>query len=572
MVLHGLEQRVHSLLAEVVLALAHGERVGLVDEEHAAERLVDDLLRARGGLSHIAAHEAGAVHFHQLPGAEHSQRAVDVGEQARDGGLAGAGVAEEHHVLGDVGGLHAQVRAHLLHLDEVHHDVDLMLHAGEADEGAELGEQRVQLVRVLGRSDLDGGLDHLIALLRARPPHGVLLEHGLHALHVGGEALGHVARDIGLAQRHDRLAEHAERVVEDGRALPLERVGRELPARVGEHGVLEREGRLLGGRGVEGAALELLDDRRVLRESERRGHELHLVGRDHAVALHEVAAEGHEVVAQEVPEAAPFGADVAHVGLRERLADLVRAGEQGVEVELFHGLLPHLPDVRRIADRRLAAVAHDGHAEHLLVLEQDVLQHGGGRVLHEGHGVGVLGLLVDERRDAADSLSHRAQLALRDALLGEVDVLESDAAFLEPALRLARVAALLGAEDLDVHSVTFPAALRKGLAVYPGAAAQLIETIGDGFVEVVVLYLGDVEEAVLLFGAGEEVDEGLILAVLGIIVGGECDVGIALVFEGSNDLEFLAVPILELEGDGLDILVVELVIHGCSNLRCDGHG
>ena len=42
--------------------------------------------------------------------------------------------------------------------------------------------------------------------------------------------------------------------------------------------------------------------------------------------------------------------------------------------------------------------------------------------------------------------------------------------------------------------------------------------------------------------------------------------------EGRYDLEVLTVPILELEGDGLDILVVELVIHGCSNLHCDGHG
>ena len=64
-VLHRLEQRVDGLLTEVVVALAV-ERVGLVDEQHAAERLFDDLARLDGRLTDVARDEPAAVDLDKL--------------------------------------------------------------------------------------------------------------------------------------------------------------------------------------------------------------------------------------------------------------------------------------------------------------------------------------------------------------------------------------------------------------------------------------------------------------------------------------------------------------------------
>ena len=65
MVLHGLEDGVDGLLAEVVFRPAV-QGIGLVDEQHAAHGLFDDLLGLDSRLAHIARHQAAAVHLHQL--------------------------------------------------------------------------------------------------------------------------------------------------------------------------------------------------------------------------------------------------------------------------------------------------------------------------------------------------------------------------------------------------------------------------------------------------------------------------------------------------------------------------
>lgn len=64
-ILHGLEDGVDGLLTEVVLALTV-EGIGLVDEQHAADRLLDDLLGLDGGLAHISGYQTAAVYLYQL--------------------------------------------------------------------------------------------------------------------------------------------------------------------------------------------------------------------------------------------------------------------------------------------------------------------------------------------------------------------------------------------------------------------------------------------------------------------------------------------------------------------------
>mmetsp|Transcript_29238 Transcript_29238/g.83586 ORF Transcript_29238/g.83586 Transcript_29238/m.83586 type:complete len:650 (-) Transcript_29238:1219-3168(-) len=62
LVLHLLDQRVDGLLAEAVLVPLH-ERVRLVQEEHAAERLLNPVLRLVGRLPDVLGHEVRAAHL-----------------------------------------------------------------------------------------------------------------------------------------------------------------------------------------------------------------------------------------------------------------------------------------------------------------------------------------------------------------------------------------------------------------------------------------------------------------------------------------------------------------------------
>ena len=189
-VLHGLEQRVHRLLAEVAVALAHRERVRLVDEEHAAERLVNNLGRARRRLADVAAHEPGAVDLHELPRAQNPQVLVDLREHAGHGGLARAGVAEKHHVLAHVGRGHAEGGAHLLHADEVDEARDLALDGVQAHERVELAQELLELglLLFLGLVVRRGGFDDRVAFLRDCPPAGILADKLLKHSHVDGKA------------------------------------------------------------------------------------------------------------------------------------------------------------------------------------------------------------------------------------------------------------------------------------------------------------------------------------------------------------------------------------------------
>jgi hypothetical protein len=99
-VFHQLEQSFDGLAAEVV-GPARAQSVSLVDEEHAAQRVLRRLRRFDGRLPDVAGDEAGAVGLDEVAAPERAERAVDLREQARYGRLAGAGVAVEDEVARD---------------------------------------------------------------------------------------------------------------------------------------------------------------------------------------------------------------------------------------------------------------------------------------------------------------------------------------------------------------------------------------------------------------------------------------------------------------------------------------
>mmetsp|Transcript_70673 Transcript_70673/g.199548 ORF Transcript_70673/g.199548 Transcript_70673/m.199548 type:complete len:483 (-) Transcript_70673:45-1493(-) len=178
LVLHLLDQGVHGLLAERVAVALH-QRVGLVDEEDAAQAL---LHRGRGlvrGLPDVSGHEVAAAHLVEdgVPGRcpaalgqlDRADLREDPPDDPRDHRLPSARVAEEAHVEA----LAAQgLQACLLpELPELHRAVELVhgaLHGREPDELVQLVEDGGNLLLadlyvhgVRGRSrDRDGSLEH----------------------------------------------------------------------------------------------------------------------------------------------------------------------------------------------------------------------------------------------------------------------------------------------------------------------------------------------------------------------------------------------------------------------------
>ena len=98
LVLHHLEQNLDRLLAVVALVVGTVQIIGLVDEQHAAHRLLQDLLRLRRGVADILADEIVARHRDHLPAPHEAEAVQDLGHAQRDGRLAGAGIAGERHV------------------------------------------------------------------------------------------------------------------------------------------------------------------------------------------------------------------------------------------------------------------------------------------------------------------------------------------------------------------------------------------------------------------------------------------------------------------------------------------
>ena len=98
MVLHALEQGLDGLLAEVVGGVLVGQGVGLVDEEHTTQGLLDDLVSLDGGLAYKSGHQSGPVHLHQLALGQYPDGVVDLGQQTGHRGFASARIAHKDQV------------------------------------------------------------------------------------------------------------------------------------------------------------------------------------------------------------------------------------------------------------------------------------------------------------------------------------------------------------------------------------------------------------------------------------------------------------------------------------------
>src|SRR5262249_36743363 len=114
---------------------------------------------------------------------------------------------------------------------------------------------------------------------------------------------------------------------------------------------------------------------------------------------------------------------------------------------------PGLPDVGLVADGGAPFTPDDRRAEEQRIVDERRLDAWAGRrgVLESLVDV-ALPLAIDQRLEPADAGGDVAQLARRHRLLCEVDDVQGDPPLLEPALGLAGLRALLGAEQLNVHA------------------------------------------------------------------------------------------------------------------------
>ena len=143
-VLHVFQEHLHRLVAEVVGAVRVHQGVGLVDEQHPADGLLDGLLGLQGGLPHKAGHQTGAVHLHQLPLGQHPDGVVEPGQQPGHRSLAGARVAQEHQVQGHGGDRQIRLLPEPAHLHQVDQALHVLFHLIQAAQTVQLGHQFLQ--------------------------------------------------------------------------------------------------------------------------------------------------------------------------------------------------------------------------------------------------------------------------------------------------------------------------------------------------------------------------------------------------------------------------------------------
>ena len=181
-VLHPLQQRLDRLVAEVEPVAVARERIGLVDEEHAVERLPDDAVGLDRGQPDVLPDEPGAIDLDELAALEQPHRAIHLREQPRDRRLAGARVAEEDEVLRRRDLRQARLLAPRLDAQERDERLHLLLDRLEPRQRVELGEQLLERPRrLLPAQDVEVELlaDLQAQLLAERPQRlERILRHG----------------------------------------------------------------------------------------------------------------------------------------------------------------------------------------------------------------------------------------------------------------------------------------------------------------------------------------------------------------------------------------------------------
>lgn len=131
------------LAAGVAISRARraGERVSLVDEQDAVQRLLAFVQRLWRRLPDVAGNQTRAVGLHQMSFPQHVQEAIDFAERARDLCLADAGRTGEHHVQAHGGDRQILRTAFCFDLQASDQFIDLVFYRCQADHRIEVFER-----------------------------------------------------------------------------------------------------------------------------------------------------------------------------------------------------------------------------------------------------------------------------------------------------------------------------------------------------------------------------------------------------------------------------------------------
>ena len=131
-ILHLLHDGVDGLIPIRATAAIH-QRVGFVDKQHTALRLLEPFLHGLRCPAYIFAHQVAPPHFHQMSPGQQPVFPHDPGKEPGHGGFGRAGIAGEHHVHGRAIDFHTFVRKKLLRLVVVQRLQNDLLGLGQAD-------------------------------------------------------------------------------------------------------------------------------------------------------------------------------------------------------------------------------------------------------------------------------------------------------------------------------------------------------------------------------------------------------------------------------------------------------
>ena len=123
-----------SFATVLVLSTFVDQRVGFVDEQHSIKRFIDLGVGFGSGLTGVLGNQAAAVGFHQVAFFKDAQRAVNFGDDSRNGCLTGSRVANKRHVQTWLGRRQAFLCPQRLHFQKVGQRFDLIFDVIESNQ------------------------------------------------------------------------------------------------------------------------------------------------------------------------------------------------------------------------------------------------------------------------------------------------------------------------------------------------------------------------------------------------------------------------------------------------------
>ncbi|MNE71197.1 hypothetical protein D3C80_1670500 [compost metagenome] len=98
LILHHFYHAINRFLAEILITAA-GQTVCLVNEQDAAECFFNQIAGLLCGMPDIFTDQIRALHFNQMPFAEHTHPLEQLGDNSGDSGLAGPGITLKYHMV-----------------------------------------------------------------------------------------------------------------------------------------------------------------------------------------------------------------------------------------------------------------------------------------------------------------------------------------------------------------------------------------------------------------------------------------------------------------------------------------